>query len=115
MRGDSLLDKKGQFPMQLSSDARDAIRSELSSFAKDLNLSDDPKDRLHTAVEGAREKFEEYRSSHPGVTREEVVSKLKDARGPLRQRLEGFLTADQLSKWDAEVAKAKSFLGVSSS
>jgi hypothetical protein len=101
--------------MQLSSDARDAIRSELSSFSKDLNLSDDQKDRLHTALEGAREKFEEYRSSHPGLTREDVVSKLKESRGPLRARLEGFLTSDQLSKWDAEVAKAKTFLGVSSS
>jgi hypothetical protein len=43
------------------------------------------------------------------------VSKLKESRGPLRARLEGFLTSDQLSKWDAEVAKAKTFLGVSSS
>jgi|SRR5580765_1173717 len=101
--------------MQLSSDARDAIRSELASFAKDLNLSDDQKDHLRTALESAREKFEDYRASHPGVTREDVVNKLKDERSAIRARVEAFFTAEQLSKWDAEVAKAKTFLGVSSS
>ena len=45
---------------------------------------------------------------------ENVMAKLKEARAPLRERITSFLTPDQLSKWDAEVAKAKSFLGYSS-
>jgi len=32
-------------------------------------------------------------------------------RAEIRERVEKFLNPDQLSKWDAEVAKAKEFLG----
>ena len=36
---------------------------------------------------------------------------IADNRTAIRQRLTNFLTPDQLSKWDAEVGKAKEFLG----
>jgi len=100
--------------MQLSPDVRATIKNELTHFAADLKLSDDQKSRLTTAVEQAREKIEEYRTTHPDVTKAEIVTKLRDARAPLREKLTSFLTPDQLTKWDAEVAKAKSFLGVAS-
>jgi protein CpxP len=100
--------------MQLSPDVRTTIKNELTHFATDLKLSDDQKSRLTTAVEQAREKIEEYRTAHPNVTKAEIVIKLRDARAPLREKLTSFLTPDQLTKWDAEVAKAKSFLGVAS-
>jgi len=32
-------------------------------------------------------------------------------RTAIRQRWENFLTAEQLTKWDSEMAKAKEFLG----
>jgi hypothetical protein len=100
--------------MQLSSDARDAIKNEAQRFAKDLSLTDDQKARLKTALESAREKIEDFRQSHPDVTKIDLIAKLKDARAPLRTMLTGFLSPEQLTKWDAEVAKAKSFLGIAS-
>ena len=99
--------------MELSPEAREAIKSELSRFASSLNLSDDQKSRLKTALELAREKFEEMRKDHPEISKADVAAKLREARAPLRERLSNFLTEAQLAKWDAEVAKAKSFLGYS--
>ena len=43
----------------------------------------------------------------------DVIAKLRQARGPLRERVSAFLTPEQLTKWDAEVTKAKAFLGYS--
>ena len=98
----------------LSNEAKNAVKSELTQFASSLNLSDDQKSRLRTALENAREKLEDMRKAHPNISKEDVIAKLKAARQPLRERISGFLTPDQLSKWDAQVAKAKSFLGYSS-
>jgi protein CpxP len=36
---------------------------------------------------------------------------VKARRAEIRERVEKFLSPDQLRKWDAEVAKAKEFLG----
>ena len=41
----------------------------------------------------------------------EVVSKLKEARDSIRERVVKFLTPEQLTKWDQQVTKAKTFLG----
>ena len=101
--------------MQLNADVRESIKNEMGRFAADMKLSDDQKTRLRTALENAREKIEEYRTSHPNASKVEILAKLKDARAPLRERLTTFLTPEQLTKWDAEVTKAKSFLGVASS
>ena len=98
----------------LSDEAKNAVKSELTQFASSLNLSDDQKSRLKTALENAREKLEDMRKDNPNISKADVIAKLKDARAPLRERISSFLTPDQLSKWDAEVAKAKSFLGYSS-
>jgi protein CpxP len=98
----------------LSNEAKEAIKGELMQFASSLSLSDDQKGRLRTALENAREKFEDMRKDHPDISKADVMAKLKEARAPLRERLSSFLNPDQMSKWDAEVAKAKSFLGYSS-
>jgi len=97
--------------MNLSPEAIEAVQSELKRFAADLNLSDDQKSRLKSALEGAREKLDEIRKSNPDITRADVVAKIKGAREPLRERVVAFLTPEQLTKWDAEVSKAKAFLG----
>ena len=100
--------------MNLSPEATQAVETELKRFATDLNLSEDQKTRLKSALENARDKLDEVRKNHPDITKADAIEKLKAARAPLRQRVEAFLTPDQLQKWDAEVAKAKSFLGYGS-
>ena len=98
----------------LSSDAKQVVATELKRIAGDLNLSDDQKSKLHTALENAREKLDEMRQANPDMTRADVIAKLKSVRVTARERLVNFLTPEQLGKWDAEMAKAKTFLGISS-
>ena len=98
----------------LSPDGKQAVATELKRIAGDLNLSDDQKSKLHTALENAREKIDEIRQTNPDLTRADVIAKLKSVRTTARERLVNFLTPEQLGKWDAEMAKAKTFLGISS-
>ena len=97
--------------MNMTPEATEAVQSELNRFAADLNLSDDRKTRLKSALENAREKLDEVRKNNPDITKADVIAKLKEARAPLRGRVEAFLTPEQLTKWDAEISKAKAFLG----
>ena len=96
----------------LSPEAKLAVAAEVKRFAADLQLSDAQKEQLHTALENGRERLEEIRKEHPDLTKADVIEKLKSVRGAARERLVKFLTPEQLTKWDAEVAKAKGFLGV---
>lgn len=97
--------------MPLTSEQRDAIASELKSFGASLNLSDDQKQKLQGFMTDASEKLQEYKQQNPNATREDLMKKIADNRAAIRQRITNFLTPDQLTKWDAEVAKAKQFLG----
>ena len=99
--------------MSLSPEAVEVVQNELKRFATDLNLSEDQKTRLKSALEGARERLDEIRKNNPDITKADVITKLKEVRAPLRERVVSFLTPEQLTKWDAEVAKAKAFLGYS--
>jgi hypothetical protein len=87
------------------------VESELKQFAADLNLSDAQKAQLKTGLETAREKLDEIRQNHPDVTKADVIAKIKAERGALRERVVKFFTPEQLEKWDAGVARAKTFLG----
>jgi DNA repair exonuclease SbcCD ATPase subunit len=98
----------------LSPDAKQAVAAELKRIAGDLNLSDDQKSKLQTALENAREKIDEIRQANPDLTRADVIAKLKSVRTSARERLVNFLTPEQLGKWDAEMAKAKTFLAINS-
>ena len=98
----------------LSPDAKQAVATELKKIAGDLNLSDDQKSKLQTALENAREKLDEIRQTNPDMTRADVIAKLVSVRGAARERLVNFLTPEQLGKWDAEMAKDKTFLGIGS-
>ena len=86
------------------------VETELKRFAVDLNLSDAQKTQLKSVLENA-ERLDEVREKHPDVTRADVIAKLVEVRSSLRERVVKFLTPEQLTKWDAEVAKAKAFLG----
>jgi hypothetical protein len=45
------------------------------------------------------------------VTRADVIKKLAAERDQIREHVVKFLTPEQLTKWDAEIAKARTFLG----
>ena len=100
--------------MNLGPEATQAVQQELKRFAADLNLSEDQKSQLKTVLENARGKLDEIRKNNPDITKADVIAKLKEVRAPLRERVVAFLTPEQLTKWDAEVAKAKAFLGYTS-
>lgn len=97
--------------MPLTSEQRDAISSELKSFGASLNLSDDQKQKLQSFMTEASEKLQDYKQHNPNASREDLMKKIADNRAAIRQRITNFLTPEQLTKWDAEVAKAKQFLG----
>jgi len=97
--------------MPLTIEQRDAVVSELKRIGSSLNLSDDQKQKLQAFMIEAREKVQEYRQQNPNATQQDLVKKVIDNRAALRQRLVNFLTPDQLTKWDSEVANAKEFLG----
>jgi periplasmic protein CpxP/Spy len=97
--------------MPITAEEREQVASELKHFAHDLNLTDEQKEKLHSALVGAREKVADYVKKNPHTTRAEIVAHVKEHRAEIRQRVVNFLSPDQLTKWDAEVAKAKEFLG----
>jgi periplasmic protein CpxP/Spy len=97
--------------MPITSEEREQVVSELKRFAHDLNLNDQQKEKLQTALMEAREKLAEYLKKNPSTSRTDIVAHVKEHRDQIRQRLSNFLTPDQLTKWNAEMAKAKEFLG----
>jgi len=97
--------------MALTAEQVASITSELKRFGADLNLSEDQKQKMHAFMSEAYEKVQEYKQQNPNATKEDLLKKLADNRAAIRQRLVGFLTPEQLTKWDAEMGKAKEFLG----
>jgi len=97
--------------MALTAEQREQVATELKRFAGDLNLTDDQKEKLHTALAEARERVGEYLRNNPNTTKADIIAKVRAHRDEIRQRVVNFLTPEQLSKWDSEVAKAKEFLG----
>jgi periplasmic protein CpxP/Spy len=97
--------------MPLTTEQRDAIVNELKTIGASLNLSDEQKEKLHAAMSEAQEKVQEYKQQNPSATQADMVKKVSDNRESIRQRVVHFLTPEQLTKWDAEVSKAKEFLG----
>ncbi len=97
--------------MQITSEEREQVMSELKRFAQDLNLTGEQKEKLQTALMEAREKLAEHLKKNPQTTRADIVAHVKERREEIRQRISNFLSPEQLTKWNAEVAKAKEFLG----
>jgi periplasmic protein CpxP/Spy len=97
--------------MPLTSEQRDIVASELKGIATDLNLSEEQKEKLRTSLSEAYEKVQEYKLQNPNASSEDLIKRVADNRASIRQRVVNFLTPEQLTKWDAEVAKAKGFLG----
>jgi len=97
--------------MSLTAEQREQVATELKRFAGDLNLTDEQKEKLQAALTDAREKVGEYLRNNPNTTKAEIIAKVRAHRDEIRQRVVKFLSSEQLSKWDSEVAKAKEFLG----
>ena len=97
--------------MPITTQEREQVMSELKRFGQDLNLTDQQKEKLQSALVEAREKVADYLKKNPNTSRADIVAKVKEHRAEIRQRVVNFLSPDQLTKWDAEVGKAKEFLG----
>jgi anti-sigma regulatory factor (Ser/Thr protein kinase) len=97
--------------MNLSTEEREQVATELKRFASDLNLTDDQKEKLRVVLTEARERIAEYMQQNPNTAKADIVSKVVANRDAIRQRVVTFLSPEQLKKWDDEKAKAKDFLG----
>ena len=95
----------------LSPEEREQVAEELKRFGTSLNLSDDQKQKLHNFLTEARERVREYKEANPSASGQDLLKHVAANRSALRERVEKFLSPEQLTKWDAEVAKAKEFLG----
>ena len=90
---------------------RAEIALELGKFANDLNLSEQQKEKLKAVLTEGRERLEQFRQDNPDVTKEQIAQKIAASRSSIRERVVSFFTPEQLTKWDAAIAKAKDFLG----
>jgi hypothetical protein len=97
--------------MSLTAEQREQVATELKRFAADLNLTEEQKEKLQAALTEARERVGDYLRNNPNTNKADIIAKVRAHRDEIRQRVVEFLTPDQLSKWDSEVAKAKEFLG----
>lgn len=97
--------------MNLTPEQRDQVAAEVKRFGADLQLSDDQKTRLQDALAEARVKLADYLKNNPSLTKADIAKQLAAHKDEIRQRVVSFLTPDQLKKWDAEITKAKEFLG----
>jgi periplasmic protein CpxP/Spy len=94
----------------MTPDELNNIAVELKRLGSELNLSDQQKEGLKTFLTEKYEKLQEYRKQNPNVSKEDLAHYITQNRAAGREKLEKFLTPEQLTKWDAEIAKAKDFL-----
>jgi len=97
--------------MNLTPEQRDQVAAEVKRFGSDLQLSNDQREKLQSALADARSKLGDYLKANPSLSKADIAKQLASQRDQIRQRVVSFLTPDQLKKWDAEVSKAKEFLG----
>ena len=97
--------------MNLTPEQRAQVIAEAGKLATNLHLSNDQKEKLQNAMTEARSKVGDYLKEHPNVTKADIVKAVAGQRDQIRQRVVSFLTPEQMSTWDAEISKAKEFLG----
>ena len=86
------------------------IANEMKRLGGELQLSDGKKDQLKTFLLEKYEQLQEYEKQNPKLSKEDIAQYVEKNRTAGREKIEKFLTPDQLKIWDAEVAKAKDFL-----
>jgi periplasmic protein CpxP/Spy len=97
--------------MQLTTEEREQVVTELKRFSGDMNLTDQQKEKLQAALIEGREKIKDYRKDNPNATKADLIQKVEGHRDEIRKRIGTFLSPEQLTKWNSEVSKAKEFLG----
>jgi hypothetical protein len=97
--------------MTMSPEKLDAVTTELKRFGQSLNLSDDQKTQLQSILTEAHAKIQAFKQENPNISRQDLIQKITSLRGSLRTRVVNFLRPEQLKTWDAEVTKAREFLG----
>jgi hypothetical protein len=86
------------------------IADELKRLGGELNLSDSQRDQLKTFLTEKYVQLQDYKKQNPNVSKEDIIQYVAKNRTAGREKIEKFLTPEQLKIWDAEVAKAKDFL-----
>ena len=86
------------------------IANELKRLGGELNLSDSQKEQVKTFLTEKYDQLQEYKKHNPNLSKDDIVQYIAKNRAAGREKIEKFLTPDQLKIWDAEVAKAKDFL-----
>jgi len=86
------------------------VAAELKRLGTELNLTDNQKEQLRTFLTDKYEQLQEYKKQNPNISREDIAQYIAKNRAAGREKIEKFLTPEQLKVWDAEVAKAKDFL-----
>jgi len=86
------------------------LASELKRLGGELKLSDDQREKVRTFLADKYEQLQEYRKNNPNISKEDIAQYIAKNRAAGREKLEKFLTPEQLKIWDAEIAKAKDFL-----
>lgn len=89
----------------------DPVAIELKRLHQELQLSDDQKEHLWTYLNEKYGRLLELKRQNPNISRDEITQKIVSIRASLREQAVRFLTPRQLERWDAEMAKAKEFLG----
>ena len=94
----------------MTPDELNNIAAELKRLGGELNLSDQQKADLKSFLTDKYEKLQEYRKQNPNVSKEDIAQYIAKNRDAGREKLQKFLTPEQLTKFDAEMAKAKDFM-----
>jgi dsDNA-binding SOS-regulon protein len=94
----------------MTPDELNTIAAELKRLVTELNLSDSQREQLKTFLTEKYEQLQEYKKQNPNISREDIAQYIAKNRTAGREKIERFLTPEQLKIWDAEVAKAKDFL-----
>ncbi len=78
-----------------------ALRERMQETAKELNLTDEQKQKLQTIVRERMEKLREMREDN-NLSREEKMEKFKAAREAITAEVKTVLTPEQFEKWKAK-------------
>ena len=81
-----------------SGERRERIRDRLQEVAKELNLTEDQKEKLKPILHAEMEKIKELRENKD-LTREQKIEKFKAIREEAAPQVKAILTPEQLEKW----------------
>jgi periplasmic protein CpxP/Spy len=95
----------------MSPKTTEAVATELKRFAQELKLTDSQKEQLKTYLAEVYAKVQDFVQKNPSIAKGGLVEKVRALRSSMREQVVKFLTPEQLARWDAEVARAKEFLG----